>query len=198
PGQERRVLEDEAERPVEPCFTRRASEDGDGAARRREKIGDEAQERGLATTRWPEKAHETAALDREGNILERRHGAPLGDEAHRDVTAGNRDPGLGARPLGGRLARREAREGLGHRHGQPIFGRASAEALRMSSVITSSSLGVRFENCPSSASVPICSCHTAGSIVPQPSALVFGENANFIMSSIASRSSFQTRFGYSL
>src|SRR5580704_10545214 len=62
PGQERRVLEDEAQRPVEPGFTRRAAKHGDRSARRREKIGDEPQERGLAAPRWPEKAHETAAL----------------------------------------------------------------------------------------------------------------------------------------
>ena len=52
------------------------------------------------------------------------------------------------------------------------FGRLSWVAFRISSVITSSSFGVRLVNCPSELQVSIWSCHTVGSIVPYPASFV--------------------------
>ena len=46
--------------------------------------------------------------------------------------------------------------------------RAACVALRMSSVITSSTFGVRAVNWPSSLYSAICSCQLAGSMLPQP------------------------------
>ncbi len=90
PGQQRGILEHEAERAVLPRLLRREAEHRDLSARRRDQVGDHAQQGRLAAAGWSEQAQEPAALDREGDVVQRRDGAPVGDEAHRHVAARDR------------------------------------------------------------------------------------------------------------
>ena len=151
PRQQRRVLEHEAERARSSRASRGVrAEHGDRPARRRRSDRrrrrssvDLPQPDGPSRLRKPPRSTEKETFS--SAVTVRR------SVMKRTETLRQSHP-ASARGRCRRLDRREARARLGHSAmAQPIFGRASAVALRMSSVITSSSLGVRLENCPSSA-----------------------------------------------
>src|SRR5262249_56962780 len=97
----RRVLEHKAEGTVDPRLPRRASEHAQRAARRIDQVGDDAQQRGLAAAGWSKDAQEAAGLDRERDIVERRHDAPIADKTHRDILTDDGGRLLGAGNLTG-------------------------------------------------------------------------------------------------
>src|SRR6516225_11948032 len=85
PRQERRVLKNKTELPVDPRLTRRTSEYAQRTAGRVDQIRHDAQQCGLAASGRSEDAQEAARLDRERDIVERGHRAPIGDKTHRHV-----------------------------------------------------------------------------------------------------------------
>ena len=122
-------------------------------------VGDHPQQRGLAAAGRAKQRQETAGGRGSSRTSSQRGDlALLAHEPHGHVaqsTAGSRRGRCRASWRGRRAS-----------PCQPILGRVPAVALRMASVITSSSFGVRLVNWPSLAYRSIWSCHTAGSIVP--------------------------------
>ena len=88
PGQERGVLEDEADE-LAGVYGRHAV-DGDVALAHWAEAGDELEERGFATAGGTEEGDELAALDGEGDVLKRNGGVAkaLGDAGEGDLGDG--------------------------------------------------------------------------------------------------------------
>ena len=84
----------EAERALEPRLLRGLPQNRDLARARWDQIGHHPQQGRLAAAGRPQQAEEATAFDGEADILQRGDGAPLGDEAYREVvTADGGAPG---------------------------------------------------------------------------------------------------------
>ena len=146
PGQERRILEHEADVAAQARGLGRGAEDADLAVVGRDQVGDDAQEGRLAAARRAEQRQELARGDVEAQALQRGDRPPRREEADAQVAAADRQAGAASAfaagcARGGRTAAAVIVQ---------AFRRAAWVALRMSRVMTSSTFGVLAVNWPSS------------------------------------------------
>jgi len=99
PGEQRGILEHEADVAVAARRLGRPAEHGDRAGRWRHQIGDHAQQCRLAATGGPEQREEAAVGHAQTDVVERVDGAAVGRETNRDAVAHHsRRRGLRRRP----------------------------------------------------------------------------------------------------